>query len=417
VALTVVGGLAALHLGGACAAPADIGPLEEAPPAAAVATGSARFQAGEDLVETRWGPLSSADRVLLVKVRQAGLWEIPVGREAKVRAARAKTRSNLGELARQHEQLDADVRSVATRLRVVLPDEPTEEQQGWIAEISAETGTAYDRTAVKRLRQAHGGVFPVIAQVRATTRNTLIRDFAERAARFVNDHMDMLEATGLVDASAVPPAPDVGAPPDVVPSGEPAPSAPPATRLLDDEPADDGPLSAADLDLLAKVRQAGLWEIPVGREAAARAVGAATRKNLGEIARQHELLDADVRSVAARLRVPLPDLPTEEQQGWIMEIFVKTGEDFDRTAVTRMRVAHGKVFPVIAQVRATTQNAVIRDFADLAAQFVRTHMALLEGTGLVGPTALPTAPEVTSAPEPVPDGEPAPSAPPATSLF
>jgi hypothetical protein len=44
-------------------------------------------------------------------------------------------------------------------------------------------------------------------------------------------------------------------------------------------------------------------------------------------------------------------------------------------------------------------------------------MGLLEGTGLVGPHALPSAPAADTAPEPVPSGQPAPTAPPATSLF
>ncbi|GAA1267851.1 hypothetical protein GCM10009677_20390 [Sphaerisporangium rubeum] len=420
IAVTAASGLVVLQLVGACAAPEGARPDGDVP-AFVAATGTAGPAAAPaaagDFVDTEWGPLSPADRVLLMKVRLAGLWEIPVGREARTKAARPRTRTNLGEMARQHVLLDADVRAVARKLRVTLPDTPTDEQLGWIAEISGKSGTAYDRTAVKRLRQAHGTVFPVIAQVRATTRNTLVRDFAELAARFVNAHMDLLEATGFADSAAIPAPPDAGPPPEVVPPGEPAPVAPPATKLLDQSPRDTGPLSPADIDLLVKVRQAGLWEIPVGREAAARAVGEKTRKNLGEIARQHELLDADVRAVAARLRVPLPDEPTDEQQGWIMEIFLKTGEEFDQTAVTRLRVAHGKVFPVIAQVRATTRNSAIRDFADLAARFVRTHMSLLEGTGLVGETSLPSAPEVTTAPEPVPDDRPAPSAPPATSLL
>ncbi|GII80006.1 hypothetical protein Sru01_49880 [Sphaerisporangium rufum] len=431
VALAAASGLAAIQFTGGCAGDQGTdGATAAGAPAFAAPT--ATPAGGVPLAPARGGPLSGADRDLLVKVRQAGLWETRVGDEARTRASRAKTREHLGEIARQHRKLDADVRSVATRLRVPLPDEATEEQRGWIAEISGKSGLDYDRTAVKRLRLAHGKVFPVIAQVRATSRNTLIRDFAERAARFVNDHMDMLEATGLAGPSAIPPPPPVLTAPDVVPSGEPAPVAPPVeelnARLGNGHPAADrirvdgpaatgyGPLSGADLDLLVKVRQAGLWEIPVGRQAERRASRSRTRRNLGEISRQHVRLDADVRSVAARLRVPLPDEATEEQRGWIAEISGKSGLDYDRTAVKRLRLAHGKVFPVIAQVRATTRNTLVRAFADRAQRFVGTHMALLEGTGLVGPMALPSAPPVTSAPRPAPPGGPAPSAPPATSL-
>ncbi|MFI7703599.1 DUF4142 domain-containing protein [Nonomuraea sp. NPDC049480] len=372
---------------------------------------------GQGLVEAPGGPLSPADRDLLVRARQAGLWENPVGIRASRQAARDKIRNHLGEIGRQHIALDTDVRRVAARLRVPLPDKPTRQQLGFIAEIFGQRGESFDRTAVKRLRVAHGGVFPAIAQVRATTQNKHVRDFAERAAKFVNDHMDFLEGTGLVTEDALPPVPEVQSAPDVIPAGENLPSVPPAVNVIGVFPTEFGPLSAADRDLLVKVRQAGLWEIPVGREAARRAARAKTREMLGEMARQHEQLDADVTSVAARLRVPLPDEPSALQQGFIKEIFGKRGVSFDKTAVKRLRLAHGGVFPAIAQVRATTRNTLIRDFSERAAKFVNDHMDMLEATGLVTASAIPPAPVVNSAPAPVPSGRPAPSAPPATSVI
>ncbi|MET8145951.1 DUF4142 domain-containing protein [Sphaerisporangium sp. NPDC005288] len=216
------------------AAPTDAAPTDAAPTDAAAQDAAAQDAAAQGTVSTPWGPLSPADRDLVVKVRLAGLWEIPTGRQAAKRAFRAVTRKNLGEIARQHELLDAEVREVAEELRVPLPDEPNDDQKGWMAEISAKKGLAYDQTAVMRLRMAHGKIFPAIGAVRASTRNTLIRGFAESAAKFVNTHMGLLEGTGLAGDHALPPAPTPSpAPPLTVPEDEPAPSAPPATSLLD----------------------------------------------------------------------------------------------------------------------------------------------------------------------------------------
>ncbi|MFC6083718.1 DUF4142 domain-containing protein [Sphaerisporangium aureirubrum] len=219
--------------------PGDVAPPQDgAPPADGAAPAdptASQDAAAPATISTPWGPLSPADRDLVVKVRLAGLWEIPTGRQAARRGFRAVTRKNLGEIARQHELLDAEVREVAARLRVPLPDEPNEDQKGWMAEISAKKGLAYDETAVMRLRMAHGKIFPAIGAVRASTRNTLIRGFAESAAKFVNTHMGLLEGTGLAGDHALPPAPTVSAVPSTVPSGEPVPSAPPATSLLDEK--------------------------------------------------------------------------------------------------------------------------------------------------------------------------------------
>jgi hypothetical protein len=77
-------------------------------------------------------------------------------------------------------------------------------------EISAQTGSDYDRMFVQRLREAHGGVLPLIAQVRVGTRNSLIREFATTADEFVSRHISYLESTGLVDYAALPQPPSPG---------------------------------------------------------------------------------------------------------------------------------------------------------------------------------------------------------------
>lgn len=153
------------------------------------------------------GPIGPADRAMLAAVRRAGLWEIPVGEEASQRATTTQFRQVGARIAQEHRALDQRVRDVAGDLGVALPDEPTAEQQQWMAEISAASSLDYDRTAVQLLRAAHGKVLPVLAQVRAGSRNTMMRDFAEESAEYVTRHHNYLESTGLVDFAALPEPP------------------------------------------------------------------------------------------------------------------------------------------------------------------------------------------------------------------
>ncbi|RKS73415.1 uncharacterized protein DUF4142 [Actinomadura pelletieri DSM 43383] len=178
-----------------------------------------------------------------------------------------------------------------------------------------------------------------------------------------------------------------------------------------------GPLGPADRDLLAKIRQAALWEIPVGREAARRAARPATRRSLADIARRHERLDELDRGIAAQLDVPLPDRPTAEQQSWMSEITGKSGTEYDKTAVARLRMAQGLLYARIAAVRAGTRNTLVRRFAKQCETFVHTHLTLLEGTGFVTGDTLPDQPAVTEASEPGGPNRPRSPAPAATSLI
>ncbi|MFD5115536.1 DUF4142 domain-containing protein [Streptomyces sp. NPDC058391] len=164
-------------------------------------TGQANLNAST--VATQWGPLSATDRDLLVKVRLAGLWELPAGQQAIERAPSKAIQECGDHLVVGHTDLDKRARDVAAKLGVELPNQPNEQQQGWLRELSAANGQDYERKFANLLRNAHGKVFSLIAQVRHTTRNTLIRQLATDANQTVLDHITMLEATGFVDFDAL----------------------------------------------------------------------------------------------------------------------------------------------------------------------------------------------------------------------
>jgi putative membrane protein len=161
----------------------------------------------------------------------------------------------------------------------------------------------------------------------------------------------------------------------------------------------DAPLSAADKDLVVKVRLAGLWEMPAGQMAASKGANPRVREVGSMIGAQHARLDALVTKAAKELDVPLPDEPNADQQKWLGEMRAASGADFDRIFVDRLRAAHGKIFPAIGLVRSSTRNSVVRQLAQSSNGFVLTHLTLLESTGLVNYESLPTAP-APSAPSP-----------------
>jgi predicted outer membrane protein len=165
--------------------------------------------------QTRWGPLSSADRDLLVMVRQAGLSGGSSGKRAQQQGSNQQVRTVAKRIWVDYGDFDNQVRAVAGKLGVPLPDLPTVQQQGWLMALSVRSGGEYDRMFAQGLRVTDGEVLPAITAVRAGTRNELVRSFAANAATLVNCHMEVLERTGLVDYSrltaAQPPAADVAA--------------------------------------------------------------------------------------------------------------------------------------------------------------------------------------------------------------
>ncbi|WP_372345391.1 DUF4142 domain-containing protein [Streptomyces sp. KL116D] len=204
-------------------------------------------------VSTRFGPLSATDRVFITKVRLAGLWELPAGQQAEERAPSRAVETAGEHLVAGHTFLDARVREVAAQLGLELPNQPNDQQQGWLRELTAAGGDDYERKFANVLRRAHGQVFSLVAQVRASTRNSLVRDLADDANTTVLDHIKVLEATGLVDFDALardaataspPPATRSAAPPGPTPSpGTPTPVSPTPTASFPLPPAASRPKS------------------------------------------------------------------------------------------------------------------------------------------------------------------------------
>jgi predicted outer membrane protein len=142
-------------------------------------------------------------------------------------------------------------------------------------------------------------------------------------------------------------------------------------------------IDARDREFLTVIRFANLWEIPMGKLGTERGTTDAVKAAGQRMLTDHTNLNVVVKQLADKYGVQLPDKPTSSQQSWIAEISSKQGRDFDKSFANRLRAAHGTVFGLVAEERAGTRNAVLRDFATQANNIVMTHMNLLEKTGYV----------------------------------
>ncbi|MEU8585870.1 DUF4142 domain-containing protein [Streptomyces sp. NPDC048664] len=180
------------------------------------------------IANTQWGPLTEADRNFVVFVRSAGLWEGPSGALAMKKGTTAAVREAGRHLVIGHAALDASCRKIAPELNVTIPNQPTPQQQGFLANFQSDTGKQFDTDFANTLRITHGSIFNTIAKIRSTTQNTLVRELADQANDVVLDHITQMEKTGLINfnqvnfqettppklpaAQVTPPVPQPGAP-------------------------------------------------------------------------------------------------------------------------------------------------------------------------------------------------------------
>ncbi|MFI0817178.1 DUF4142 domain-containing protein [Streptomyces sp. NPDC021098] len=159
---------------------------------------SAQPAAPGDVVTTA-GPVSKLDMEFLMKVRQANLWEAPAGRLAQTHATSEAVKRAGMHVMDGHSKLDEFVRNTAEALNVSLPDEASAEQQGFVRTLENAQGEDFDKKFANILRGTHGKIFVTIAQVRASTKNSLMRRFASEVNLTVLDHQNVLDDSGLID--------------------------------------------------------------------------------------------------------------------------------------------------------------------------------------------------------------------------
>ncbi|MFK0169487.1 DUF4142 domain-containing protein [Streptomyces sp. NPDC090306] len=191
------------------------------------------------------------------------------------------------------------------------------------------------------------------------------------------------------------------------PQGPRSPRGAPSAKASAQVPTRFGPLSALDRTFLDAVRTAALWELPAGRQAESKGTTASVRTAGQHVVSGHTFLGRRVTDVDARLGLTPPAAPDAEQKGWLKELGTATGKDYDRTFANILRLADGRILPVVAEVRAGTANSLVRALADDAEVTVLDHIRVLEATGDVDFAAL--ARGLGEAGTSVPAASPAPS--------
>ncbi|MET9073557.1 DUF4142 domain-containing protein [Streptomyces sp. NPDC004232] len=151
------------------------------------------------IANTQWGPLTEQDRDFVVKVRAAGLWEYPVGQIGLQKGTTPAVKTASEHLVDGHAALDTTCRKIAPMLNITLPNIASPQQEGFVRQLQADSGTKFDSDFANILRMTHGAIFNTISKIRSTTKNTLVRALADQANNTVLDHMTVMEKTGFVD--------------------------------------------------------------------------------------------------------------------------------------------------------------------------------------------------------------------------
>ncbi|MFD3530373.1 DUF4142 domain-containing protein [Streptomyces sp. NPDC058664] len=140
------------------------------------------------------------------------------------------------------------------------------------------------------------------------------------------------------------------------------------------------PVSDQDTMFTKAAHQGNLAEIAAGEDARANATSACVKEVGRVLVRDHGKLDADVRTLAAKLGVTLPGTPTAEQKAELAAVRAKAGtREYDAAWLKTQEAAHTKTLALIDTELNAGRNAEVKAAARAARPVVAMHLEMVRG--------------------------------------
>ncbi|GAA4593175.1 hypothetical protein GCM10023194_56820 [Planotetraspora phitsanulokensis] len=138
--------------------------------------------------------VNEQDRTFLLEAHQGNLAEIKAGQLAQKQATTEAVRGMGARLIRDHEALDDEVRRVADKVGVTLPDEPSNEQQAALEQVSDKKGAEFDRAWTASQITGHRKTLAAVATELSNGSSEQVKQLARDAKPVVQEHLDLLES-------------------------------------------------------------------------------------------------------------------------------------------------------------------------------------------------------------------------------
>ena len=139
-------------------------------------------------------PEDVPDDTFLAAAHQGNLAEIAAGEDAQAHGTTECVEEAGEMLVDDHRRLDQDLRELAEKTGVDLPDEPTREQQKQLSSVQTRAGSvAYDEAWLSAQETAHRETLVLIDQKINSRGSPDVQEFAENARPVIAQHLEMVQ--------------------------------------------------------------------------------------------------------------------------------------------------------------------------------------------------------------------------------
>jgi putative membrane protein len=133
------------------------------------------------------------DDVFAKKAAAGGLTEVELGKVAQQSGGSQDVKDFGAKMVTDHGKANDNLKAVATKDNLTIPDKPNDEQQALIEKLSKETGEAFDKDYIHAMVKAHMGDRALFTEEVAGAKNPDLKQFAQDTLPVIKEHLSMIE--------------------------------------------------------------------------------------------------------------------------------------------------------------------------------------------------------------------------------
>jgi putative membrane protein len=138
--------------------------------------------------------LSAADESFILAAAQGGMTEVKLGELASQKGTRDDVKAFGQLMVKDHTAINDDLKALAMKKGVTLPDSLDAKHQGMVDKMAALTGSEFDTAYVADMLKDHKMDAKEFKAESAQTKDTDIKGFVDKSIPVVGEHLKRITA-------------------------------------------------------------------------------------------------------------------------------------------------------------------------------------------------------------------------------
>jgi putative membrane protein len=136
---------------------------------------------------------SASDKAFIMKAADGGMTEVELGKIAEKNGQKEDVKSFGGQMVKDHGKANDDLKGIASKMNVTVPDKVSAKHQAKIDKMSKMSGAAFDTAYIKGMVEDHEKTAAEFEKARGQVKNEDLKKFIDDTLPVVKSHLEMVK--------------------------------------------------------------------------------------------------------------------------------------------------------------------------------------------------------------------------------